>query len=374
MATPKVVHLTSVHGAFDPRIFKKECRSLARAGFDVTVVAPHSSDAFEEQVHVRSVKTYKSRIARMTRTVWNVFQAAKELDADIYHFHDPELIPVALLLRSSGKRVVYDIHEDYPKDILFKEYLPPWSRRMVSGVAGWVEAAAVRHFSALVAVTPSIADRLQPANHRTVIVYNYPFPEELIDEHPLPWESRKPAATYVGTITPQRGIAEMVRSVGLLPDSLQATLEIAGDVMPPEMMQLEGWSRVRFHGSLTQTAAYQILRTSRVGLLVEYPIPSFLECVPVKLFEYMGAGLPVVVSDFPKWREMLDGVECAIFVDPLNVREIAGAIERLLTNPRLAEEMGRRGQAAVSERLNWSTQFPKLLSLYAELVNDSCAV
>src|SRR5208282_6515826 len=140
MQALKIVHLTSVHTALDPRIFQKECRSLARAGFDVTIVGPHPNDTVSEQVHIRSVKKHSSRIARMTRTAWRVFQQAKLLDADVYHFHDPELIPVALLLRCHGKKVVYDIHEDYPKDILFKNYLPRWSRRPVAYLAGKIEA------------------------------------------------------------------------------------------------------------------------------------------------------------------------------------------------------------------------------------------
>src|SRR6516164_1118853 len=90
MPALKVVHLTSVHSAMDPRIFKKECRSLARAGFDVTIVGPHPEDTVEEQVRILSVKKHRSRVARMTRTVWSVFQAARQLDADVYHFHDPE--------------------------------------------------------------------------------------------------------------------------------------------------------------------------------------------------------------------------------------------------------------------------------------------
>src|SRR5262249_17937063 len=132
MSALRVVHLTSVHSALDPRIFKKECRSLARAGFDVTVIGPYPETTVTEQVHIQPVKKYRSRVARMTRTAWHVFRQACRLDADVYHFHDPELIPVALLLRSTGKKVVYDIHEDYPKDILYKSYLPRWSRRFVA--------------------------------------------------------------------------------------------------------------------------------------------------------------------------------------------------------------------------------------------------
>lgn len=369
----RIVHLTSVHSALDSRIFQKECRSLARAGFDVTVVGPHPMDTVEEKVRILAVKKHQSRIARMTRTVWSVFQTAKSLDADVYHFHDPELIPVALLLRRSGKNVVYDIHEDFPRDLLFKPYLPRWSKLLLSQVAESLERFACRYFSGLVSVTPSIAARLQGVNRRTVIVCNYPFPEELVGTEPRDWESRNLAAAYVGTITPQRGIAEMVRAMAQLPDSLNASLEIAGDCVYEGLKELEGWSRVRFHGALDQPSAYRLLRSARVGIVCEHPIPTFVEAMPVKLFEYMGAGLPVIASDFPLWRKMLSGIDCVIFVDPLSVNEIADAIEYLLTHPKEAEEMGRRGQAAVIDHLNWNTQLPKLVRLYSELANNLCA-
>jgi len=130
---------------------------------------------------------------------------------------------------------------------------------------------------------------------------------------------------------------------------------------------------VRFHGVLDQPSTYRLLRSVRVGVVCEHPIPTFLEAMPVKLFEYMGAGLPVIASDFPLWRKMLNGIECALFVNPLNIRDIADALEYLLTHSREAEEMGRRGQAAVIDQLNWNTQLPKLVGLYSELANNLCA-
>src|SRR5580698_7581609 len=132
MHKPKVVHMTSVHTPFDPRIFHKECRSLARAGFDVTVIGTNWQDGEKDQVMVKSVLGNPSRLSRMTHTVWRIYKEAKKQKADVYHFHDPELIPIGLLLRADGKSVIYDIHEDMPKEILSKHYLPRWSRGLVS--------------------------------------------------------------------------------------------------------------------------------------------------------------------------------------------------------------------------------------------------
>lgn len=364
--------MTSVHPATDQRIFRKECRSLARAGLKVTIVGPHPKDTVEELVQIKSVPRDKPRIARMTRTVWRVYQEARKLDADIYHFHDPELIPAALLLRCRGKNVIYDIHEDVPKDVMFKPYLPQWSKHFIGRLVERIEEAACKHFSAIVCVTPQLTDRLKPANPKTVTVFNYPYAEELINESPVPWNSRNLAAIYVGSITPQRGIAEMVQAMSYLSGSLGATLEIAGDAIPEDIKKLPGWSRVRYHGGLDQPSTYRLLQNARIGLVCEHPIPTFLEAIPVKIFEYMAAGLAVIASDFPFWRKMLSDVKCALYVDPTDAKGIAQAIEYLLTNPSGAEEMGRRGQAAVIKQFNWNSQARKLLDLYSSLVTDPC--
>jgi glycosyltransferase involved in cell wall biosynthesis len=379
MKSARVVHLTTVHSALDPRIFHKECRSLARAGFQVTIIGPHPEDTVADEVGIKCVRRNESRLARMTRTVWRVYREAKRLDADVYHFHDPELIPVGLLLRASRKRVVYDIHEDLPKDILSKVYLPVWSRQMISWMATQLEDAACGHFSALVAVTPSIADRVRQLNHRTVIVHNYPYPKEVaFGQSGEPWEARRQSVAYVGGITAQRAIREMVQAMALLPDSLGATLELAGnqipnDARPDEICRLPGWARVRHHGFLERSKAFQLLHDVRAGLVLFHPEPNHREAMPQKIFEYMGAGLPVIASDFPLWRRILGDTGCGIFVDPLDPAAIARAIEYVLTHPKEAEKMGCRGRDAVLDRYNWNTEAEKLVSLYHELLGTPCA-
>jgi len=369
----RVAHLTTVHSALDHRIFRKECRSLARAGYAVTIIGPHRADGQEESIAIRAIAKPQSRVLRMTETVWRLYRAALRETADVYHFHDPELIPIALLLRAHGKKVIYDVHEDYPKDIYYKPYLPRFVRRAISSIVESMEVAAARHFSAVVAVTPAIAGRFAAANEKTVIVRNFPYREELLDGCAQPWDARRVAAAYVGTVSPQRGISEMVQAAGLLPPSLGATLEIAGEEVPQQITRQAGWMRVRHHGILDQRSTYDLLRHVRVGLSCQHPIPTFVDSIPVKIFEYMGAGLPIIVSNFPFWRQMLEEFRCAIFVNPLNPREIASALEYLLANSAEAEAMGRRGQAAVALQFNWNSESKTLVDLYAGLIGAPCA-
>ncbi len=371
----RVVHMTSVHTPFDPRIFHKECRSLARAGFQVTVIGANWQEGEKDHVRVKSIPKGSSRIARMTRTVWGIFQEARRQDADIYHFHDPELIPVGLLLRASGKRVIYDIHEDMPKEILSKRYLPEWSRALVSWAVDKLEGTASRRFSGLVVVTPSISARFGKFNDRTVTVHNYPYVRELVREGiTIPWRDRRQSVAYVGGLTLQRAIREMIEAMALLPESLDAKLELAGpeirdDAKLSELRQHPGWARVHNHGFIDQRSTFQILQNVRAGLVLYHPEPNQVESMPQKIFEYMGAGIPVIASDFPFWRKILGDAGCGFFVNPLNPRAIAQAIEHVLTHSEEAEEMGRRGQAAVLEHFNWDTEAEKLVHLYLAIQN-----
>jgi glycosyltransferase involved in cell wall biosynthesis len=370
--------MTTVHSALDGRIFHRQCRSLARAGFRVTSIGPYPADGVVDEVNVKSIRKERSRLARMSLTVWRAYCAAMRIDADIYHFHDPELIPVGLLLRAHGKHVIYDLHEDYPKDILSKGYLPAWSRGAISWAMDRLERAACGRFSAVVAVTPSIAERFRRINRRTVIVHNYPYPDEVIPQDAgSSWNSRRQSVVYVGGITRNRGIREMVEAIGLLPASLHAELELAGplvaqDIELAELQKLPGWKRVKYHGLLELFTTFQLLQQARVGLVLFYPEPNHIEAMPQKMFEYMGAGIPVIASDFQFWRRLIGSVGCALFVDPADPRAVADAIRELLTHPEKSMEMGLRGQAEVRSRFNWENEAHKLIRLYDGLAATKC--
>ncbi|HTC61835.1 MAG TPA: glycosyltransferase family 4 protein [Candidatus Saccharimonadales bacterium] len=374
----KVVHMTSVHTAVDIRIFQKECRSLARAGFQVTSIGSHSSDTVIDHVSIKSVKRDQARLTRMTRTVWRVYREAMKQSGDVYHFHDPELIPIGLLLRANGKHVIYDLHEDYPKDILSKSYLPLWTRIPIAWMMKQLENVSCRHFSAVVTVTPSIADRFRSVNKRTVVVHNFPSTKDLVTSRSVQsWDSRRQSVAYVGGIMGVRSIYEMVEAMSLIPSSFRATLELAGphpDGEPTvaELSRKPGWERVYHHGFINQLSTFDILHNVRAGLVLFHPIPNHMEAMPQKIFEYMGAGLPVIASDFPLWRRIIGDSGSGIFVDPKDPRAIAQAIEYILSHPTEAEEMGRRGREAVLKHYNWDVQAERLVKLYSEIVNPLC--
>src|SRR5437879_4110053 len=198
---PKVVHLTSVHRSSDVRVFHKECKSLARSGKHVVLIAPHEGDEVLDSVEIKGIQIGGGRLVRMTRTAWSLYREALRQDGNVYHFHDPELIPLGLLLAAHGKTVIYDIHEDVPADILHKDYIPRRLRRLLMWSVRKLEDAACRRFSGLIAATPTIAERFYPINANTVVVHNYPMLDEIVPNVVLPWNERPPTVAYIGSIS-----------------------------------------------------------------------------------------------------------------------------------------------------------------------------
>jgi hypothetical protein len=89
---------------------------------------------------------------------------------------------------------------------------------------------------------------------------------------------------------------------------------------------------------------------------------------PTKLFEYMAARVPVVASDFPLYRAIVEGAGCGIVVDPTSPHAIAEAVRYLLDHPEDAQAMADRGRAAMLERYNWHASKEALLELYARVL------
>lgn len=365
----KVVHLSSVHAPFDVRIFHKECKSLARAGYDVTLIVRHDCDEQVDGVKLKAVPRPKGRLSRMTRTVWQVYREAVRQDADIYHFHDPELIPVGLLLRLKGKTVISDYHEDVPQDIAYKHYLPAWLRWPLGWVAEVFVNNTCRRFSAVVAATTGIGERFQQRGCQTVIiVHNYPILQELVPPPNVSWTSRASAVAYVGGVFRQRGIREIVEAIGLVPEGLRARLKVAGSIYPislrQELVSFTGWARTDYLGVLNRPRVAELLAEVQAGLVLFHPEPNHIRAEPNKLFEYMSASIPVIASDFPLWREIIQKHGCGLVVNPQDPQAIARAIEHILSHPEEAEAMGRRGRHAVESQYNWTSEEAKLLELY----------
>jgi glycosyltransferase involved in cell wall biosynthesis len=364
----RVIHLSSGHHAEDIRIFWKECLSLARVGYDVTFVVPGHLDVRREGVDIVAVKRRAGRLGRMRATI-DIIVAGLRRNGLVYHFHDPELIPGGLLLRALGKRVIYDVHEDLPRDLLFKDWIPRGLRRSVSLAAGVAEWIAGRTLC-IVAATPMIARRFP--KKRAVLVQNFALKSEFAVDNDMPRRERR-AVAYVGGITAVRCAVEMVEAIARVERFPDVRLLIAGPADPPtlveELSALPGWSRVDYRGLQDRAGVRRLLAESRVGLVLFHPL-HYVQSrpQPSKLYEYMAAGMAVIAADFPHFREVVEGNRCGLCVPPGDVAAITSAIEWMFEHPAEAKEMGRRGRELVMHSLNWEHEEQELLRFYGRVV------
>ncbi len=367
----RIAHLTSAHPRDDIRIFLKECRSLALGGYDVhLVVADGLGDAESNGVCIHDVGRLTGRLNRMFRTTRNVFALAKLLKADIYHLHDPELIPIGLKLKKCGKIVIFDAHEDVPKQLLSKPYLNKPALWALSKVFGAFESWACRRFGGVIAATPFIRDKFLAINPNTVDINNFPMQGDLASD--VAWGTKQPEVCYVGGIAQIRGIQEVCQAMGLVTSN--ARLNLCGGFESPVLEQavraMPGWQRVHAHGFVSREGVRDVLSRSVAGLVTLHPTINYLDALPVKMFEYMCAGIPVIASDFPLWRDIIAGNNCGLLVDPMKPKAIAEAIDYLVTHPQEAIRMGANGRRAVDEGYNWAVEEQKLLAFYERVLGN----
>jgi len=369
-----VVHMTTVHHPYDPRIYYKQCLSLHEAGYGVTLISQTTDEPSEMDMPIRHipVKKYTSRLKRMIFGTWDAYKKAKQQNADIYVFHDPELLFVASLLKKRDNMVIYDIHEDYITSILQKDYLKKPIKKIIATCYTVIEKLFTRKME------KSLAEKYyQEAYPDGVCILNYPLLNEKMQQ--LDRDQQQPTNNllYTGNVTVERGAlihatipkidSDMnVQFIGKCPSLLAEQMkEIAGKEAPN--LHFEGIDTF-----VVKERIEQMYMQERwlAGIALFPPTEHYMKKELTKFFEYMNAGLPIICSNFPVWQEFIDRYGCGIAVDPYDETAIKQAIRTLRDNPDLAYHMGENGQRAVVEELNWNVEKGKLLRWYDELIRE----
>lgn len=378
----KACILTTVHPPFDTRIFHKEAKTLLRAGYDVTLVVQHDNDEVVDGVKIVALPKPRNRFARMFGLTWRAFRLALRQRADIYHFHDPELLPIGVLLKLFTRaKVIYDVHEDVPKQILNKMWLPAWSRKPMALVYVLAEKISLPFVDKVIIAENSYLENYR-GRKNIVAIHNYPIISYIDAANPNMERDKETGnfrVIYVGGVTKLRGAFELVEAMRVIKADgyRNVILYLIGPLIPPTMreelnnlIRQYGLERdIYIPGPIPHENVFEVLARSHIGVAALHPDPNYIGSLPTKLFEYMSAGLPVIASNFPLWKEIVEGNRCGLTVDPLNSEEIAQAIEYLLDHPELRQKMGENGRRAVQEKYNWEREAAKLLSLYEELLS-----
>lgn len=365
----KIAHITSVHPRFDVRIFHKEVSSLAKREGVFLIVADGLGDEKIGNISIQDVGKLNSRWKRMFFSVFLVYFKTLKTGARIVHFHDPELLLVTILFKLSGKIVVYDVHENVHQQILSKTYIHRFFRYFLSKGFYFFENLMCVLLNSIVCATPAIASRFASFKRKVFVVNNYPLSNELYGE--IESEEFNNDLAYIGAISEERGIVELISAIGIL--NGRVNLNLAGTFNDNNLFEavsnMEGWRYVKYFGQVSRTEVKDILSRSVGGIVNFLPAPNHMESQPNKMFEYMSAGLPLFCSDFPLWNQIVSKYNCGVLFNPLDPVSIAESISDLLGDREKCKLLGTNGRKAIHEHFNWNIEEQELYRVYDKLKN-----
>ena len=370
MERKKIVHITIVHKRYDVRIFRKECVSLSKAGHDVSlIVADGLGDEETQGVKIIDIgKAEASRIKRMIKTSRKAVDTALGINADIYHFHDPDLLIEALRLKKKGK-VIFDSHEDLPALMLERPYIPNAFRKILYHVAEIVEKFAVKtYLSGVVTVSDYITDKFKSYGAKFVTsVKNFPLTYGVTSQSI--YNPNTNTVCYTGGLTRIRAIKEMVIACSRADVKLIVAGEFDDSEYQKEVMSLPEWNSVEYLGFLPSTELKEkVLDRASIGIILFINVPNHVNAIPTKQFEYMQAGLPVIASKEVLFcKQVTEEENCGLVVDPLNIDEVAQAIRTITSDSELAKQMSANAKQASADKYNWLSQEKSLLEFYQSL-------
>jgi len=368
MTKTRVCILTSGHTPFDERIFHKQAKSLAGAGYEVVIVAPHSADERVDDIKIKAVRKERGGLKGMVFTAFRVFMSGVKEKADIYHFHDPELIPFGLILKLMGKRVVYDVHEYYKQNFMSKRAIHWALRKLIAYSFDFIETFASKLYDGVIVV-----DRLTGLKFkgRSLKVSNYPYrPKQSLKSKPHGGDFK---CVYAGGLSADRGLFKMIEAMEHV--RIPAKLILLGPLSEEDRLKAEkmkGYEKVEALGLRPWLEVLRLLPEYDLGLVLLQPVPAYYYAGEgtVKLFEYMGAGLPVLGSNLPNLERIIKDEDCGVSVDPTDPIEIAKKITFFAENREAAGSMGKNGRKAVEDKYNWEMEAKKLLGLYSHFSDE----
>ncbi len=376
----KICVITTTHSASGPRIFNKEVRTLLDAGYRITLIAQHDKTETIDGIKIIPLLPTGSKIQRFYFLAKKAYSLALVEQADLYHFHDPELLPwMASLKKKTGAKVIYDAHEDVPEDLKFRSWLPWLVRPVVSKVYDWYEKSVSKKFDYVITVNPTIENKFRKKGVSNIgIVSNYPILEKIKGAegvvHPEMFAKKdKPRLIYVGSLSVEYGMREMIAAMGHLAGKVEFVMvgNFEDEKLEAEV-KAKNIKGLVFTGKVPYLQVFSYLKSADVAIMCFSMLPNNYFNTGIgsnKLFEYMAVGLPVIASGFPNLKKIVEGNGCGICVDSSKAEEISEAVIYLLSNKDVANKMGENGKKVVYERYNWENEGKKLLAIYKTILH-----
>lgn len=368
-----VCHVTSAHSRYDGRIFLKQCSSLAKNNYKVTLLCCDTlDDEVKNKVNIVPInKQFSSLRDRIFNSKRMLKKMCLEINADIYQFHDPDLLSLALYMKRKGKVVIFDSHEDYPSLFLEKQSIPVFLRKCLSSVYSLYEKHVFKKIDGVICVADYQLDRIKRINSNAVIITNYP----IIDNDFKKNKSVKNTLCFAGGVRADWNHDTVIKAIEDIDDVKYMVAGSYKESYLETLKSYKGFEKAEFLGKLDKKGVKDLYSNSNVGIALCSYRPN--TCYKkgslgnTKIFEYMMYELPVIFTDFDVFKNILKEGKFGIAVNPYSVDEVKDAIKYLIDNPDVALKMVKTGRMLVEKKYNWDTQIPILLSVYKKLVRKN---
>ncbi|UFH55962.1 glycosyltransferase [Spirosoma sp. KNUC1025] len=370
----RVLHVSTAHQPQDPRIVFKQCQTLTEL-YDVFCAIPHASSSIAHNIHFIRLPYFRRVIYRILLTCPFILLRCIWIRPKLIHVYVPEFLPFAYVFRLLGAKVIYEVQENLHKKMHLKTFNRGY---LLEKTFRWFDYLAQRHFY-LIFTEHSYLDTYTSVKNRFVIIYNYPL-LSFLDPFCRPYQpnSIKPSFFYIGWLSFERAFDTLMSSLVQLKSKYpDFVLHLFGQrtFSQRELDQSSEFKAIRenlyFYGYTDQREAFPYAIQATAGLALLKPVGDYPDSYTTKLFEYMALGLPVITSNFPLYKNVVERHNCGFCVSPTDPAQITQALDFLIEHPEVGYAMGQRGRAAVETEYNWSSEAKKLLGFYESILNST---
>jgi glycosyltransferase involved in cell wall biosynthesis len=366
----KVCHVISGYHRTDARVFQRQCKTLVKAGFEVCILTNDGQPDEEiEGIKVYTTdKFWRNRIKVILCAKYQFLKNALDLNADIYQIHSPEIISFGLALKKSGKRIIYDAHEDLPRHILEKGWIPIFMRKTISLMVEVFMNKSLAKYHEIISPHSHVVKQLKSINDNVTLITNFPIINNSVEVSLDDYLKRENIMCYTGTVYEYSNQEAILNAMLNIKDINYEIAGYFGDSHLERLTTHKAFNRVKFWGRIPWSQMRDFYDKTIIGLVIYdyklnlgYKLGSY---GTNKIFEYMEAGLPFICTDYDLWKDIVDKYNCGICVQPKNSKQIEDAINYLINNKEKAYQMGQNGRKAVFQEYNWATQAKIYIDIY----------